>query len=97
MKLGLTIIAIFTTTTLGHFVFNPLPDNTPIIFSNNAQAHISFNNFKLLFYVNLEPYYQLIDTIKMSIQAISEICERRWFSACNITSSAVSSKTNRRG
>lgn len=89
MKLGLIIAAIFISTTLDHFVFNPLPDNTPIIFSNNAQAHISFGNFKLLFDVNLEPYYKFIDTIKLRIQAISEICEKRWFSPCIITSSQL--------
>lgn len=89
MKLPLILTAIGVTLTQCHFVFNPLPDDTPIIFSNNGRAHISFNNFNLLFYVDLEPYYRLIDTIRLSVQAITELCETKWFSACNITASQL--------
>lgn len=94
MKLTLLIILTLASWTQSHFTFTPLPDNTPIIFSNNARAHISFNNFNLLFYVDLEPCYNLIDTIKISIQAITELCEKKWYNACNITTAQLQYQLN---
>lgn len=68
-----------------HFTFSPIPDNTPMIIAQHSKAHVSYDTFKILFYVNLEPYYRLKETIENCTKAVENVCKTSKLTACDIT------------
>lgn len=49
------------------FTFEPIPDNTPLIINNLADAQLTYNSYKLMAYADLNQLFGLRSNIKASI------------------------------
>lgn len=87
-------LSLMTAYSNGHFTFQPVDGDTPMILTQLARAHVSFDSFKLLFYIDLGQYYKLTDTITASIESLKAVTSRVNSAALNITLGQLQHRLN---
>lgn len=82
-----TIIIIIATitATLGEFKFTSVPEETPMIITQLTPAHVAYDTFGIVYYVDLKRYYELTNSIIDCITAADSICNKTDDSVCHIT------------
>lgn len=85
------IFILFSSLTISyaHFTFKPVPDSTPIIYIQNTRSYVAFDSFKVLFFIDLEPLYDLVDTMEKCVEEIEHICANTSAPTCGSSSSQL--------
>lgn len=68
------ILTAICALTRAEMQKTPIPDNTPIIFNKLANAYISYENYAMLYYVDLTDYYNLRNVIESTIELENAAC-----------------------
>lgn len=71
-------------TTTAAAVFEPVDSATPIIFTELAKAHTTYDEYTMIYYVNISEYQQLRETIEKSVKTTSEACTHVVDHSCSI-------------
>lgn len=75
MKLGLIIMisCIHWIFTVAQFHFDPVPTDTPLIINKLGISHITYDNYKLVFFADLMPFYRIKTNIKTAVSTVKNI------------------------
>lgn len=71
-----TLFAIFAmqfAVSLTQFNFTAIPETTPLIFNKLAKAHLTYETYKLVFFADLSPMFQLRNNIHFAIRTIANL------------------------
>lgn len=64
----------------------PVPESAPMLFSKLARANIAYENYAMIYYVDLAEYYRLHDLINTAVNLANETCsEIEKIDMCPIT------------
>lgn len=71
-----------------------LPKNSPIIFTKLANAHVSYENYAMIYYVDLDEYFHLRETINHTITLAEGTCNQLENDMCTTTTQQLRSQLN---
>lgn len=62
-------LTVMIIATNAEYTFKPVPEQTPMIITKLARAHVSYDAFKMVFYVDLTEYNRLTGVLHKCIDA----------------------------
>lgn len=65
--------------------FTPLNAESGFIFTEMARAHVSFDTYKLIYYVNLTDFFDMIPRMNILIDRASNLCDKMNDEICRTT------------
>lgn len=72
--IGAFIIFALTSLVQSDSKFEIVPKNAPILFSKLSGAHVSYDNYAMIYHIDLGEYYNLRDTINTTIELANQTC-----------------------
>lgn len=81
----------FVTFAAAQLSINPLQHSSPVLFNRLGDAHISYDDFRFLFYVNLTNYFNLEHVVEAGIKMTDLLCsnESTYSDSCNTTRAII--------
>lgn len=69
-------LLIFVTVTTAQIEITPVADNVPMIFNKLATAQTTYEDIKLIYYVDLKSYFELRETATRAINIAEHLCNQ---------------------
>lgn len=75
MKLSIFIVifSMYYAKMAAQFQFEQISVDTPLIVNKLGTAHVTYNNYKLIFFADLVPFYRLKTSIKTAVHTVKNI------------------------
>lgn len=69
-------LLILIASTNANVHFQPVPHSTPVLCTKLALAHVSYDNYAMIYHVNLAEFYKLEKTIQNTLFFANETCHQ---------------------
>lgn len=80
----LTILACSFASAAAHIEIKRVPDTTPMLFNMISDAMVSYDNVKMVYYINMTQYFDLMKLIDKTAQIGENICEKLPQDICHL-------------
>lgn len=60
--------------TSAHIEIQKIPDSTPMLFNPITEARVTYDNVKIVYYINMTEYFELINVINKTVKISEDIC-----------------------
>lgn len=79
------LIVVYLTIVNAQISITPVQDSVPMIFNKLAAAHTTYEDVKLIYYVDLKNYFELKNTASRAIDIADKLCDQtKNIRECNI-------------
>lgn len=69
------ILTLCVLATSAHIEIQKIPDSVPILFNPITEALVTYDNAKLVYYINMTEYFEMINIIDKTVNISEKICD----------------------